>query len=82
LTRIQVRECLHTRFVILNEVKNPSGTRQRYTGSGHPTGFFAALRMTGFESLNDLKTPPGRARGKAHPEAALHLEAGKTGPMC
>jgi hypothetical protein len=27
-------------------------------GGKHPTGFFAALSMTGFESIRDLKALP------------------------
>jgi hypothetical protein len=46
-------------FVILNAVKNPSGLRPPSLVSEYPTGFFAALRMTGFEYLKDLKTIHG-----------------------
>ena len=58
-----IRACLQTLFVILNEVKNPSGVGERFMGSEHPTGFFAALRMTGFGDLKGLKTRPGPTLG-------------------
>jgi hypothetical protein len=41
--------------VILNEVKNPSGFTSHSSCSDAPTGFFAALRMTGFVSFTGLE---------------------------
>ena len=50
-------------FVILNGVKNPSGSTAHCGGGDDPTGFFAALRMTGFVDFMGLKAFSETAAG-------------------
>jgi hypothetical protein len=53
------KQCFQTRFVILNAVKNPSEFGPLLLGSEEPpTGFFATLRMTGFECSKGGENTP------------------------
>jgi hypothetical protein len=54
-----VRVYLQPRFVILSAAKNPAGSSLPLLCNVNPDGFFAALRMTGFEDSAVFKTLPG-----------------------
>jgi hypothetical protein len=58
------RKCFQTWFVILNAVKNPSELGSLPLDNEYPSGFFAALRMTGFEYFRVLKLHPVRLNSR------------------
>jgi len=60
-------------FVILSEAKNPAGFTSCFLGAVGPIGFFASLRMTGFDHARSNPAPScrsttrNRLRLDAHP---------------